>query len=147
MINHVWSILAQSSSIDNDTNDLSIFNVLNNIVVYAEVGSEINLPIKFEIISLWEKGDEEVTEQGNTRLTFNYPDGSKKLMFEEKLDLSKTHFHRTRVRFLGMVLSKPGKHLILVELKQAESKRWKKVGKLPILVSFKAPEERSKESR
>ncbi len=147
MIKHIWSILAQSSSIDNDTNDLSIFNILNNLVVFAEAGSEINLPIKFEIVSLWERSEDEVPEHANSRIMFIDPNGSSKLMFKNTLEISKTHFLRTRVRFPGMTLFHPGRYRIKIELKEAENKRWKKVCEIPFLVSFNAPKEAREESR
>ena len=141
MINHVWSILCHSSSIDRDNNNLSLFEVLNSISVYAKEGNEINIPIKFELVSLWEKIEYEKPVRGKVRLVFVYPNGRKNTIFENILEWDKTPFYRTRVNIQGLLLRQSGRHVFLVEFKDESKDRWSRVCELPMLIKIEPPKE------
>ncbi|HUD11334.1 MAG TPA: hypothetical protein VMS08_02910 [Candidatus Saccharimonadia bacterium] len=57
MIKHLWSVLANEVSVDQRTNNLSIFGVLEELTI--PVPEDIRLPtlvpLKHTIVSLWQK--------------------------------------------------------------------------------------------
>jgi len=141
MINHIWSILCQSSSIDQDNNNLSIFDVLNSLTIYAEEGNEITIPIKYELVSLWERIEDEKPAQGKVKLLFVDPNGTKKTVFERALEWDRTQFYRTRVNMQGLSLIQSGRHAFEVEFKYEGKYRWGRICELPLLIKFKPPKE------
>ena len=55
---HIWSILCQNSTIDGDTNSLSIFNCFEQLNVDIDKSKmpqdkKVVLPIGFDLVSLW----------------------------------------------------------------------------------------------
>ncbi|HVQ44710.1 MAG TPA: hypothetical protein VMT30_07145 [Candidatus Saccharimonadia bacterium] len=57
MIRHLWSILATQSSVDQQTNNLSIFDVMEELTVQLPVDAKLPavVPLKHTIVSLWQK--------------------------------------------------------------------------------------------
>jgi len=74
-IEHIWSVLCSNSSVDIDTNSLSIFNVVEQLNIQSipkvvslhnnnsspkEAGQESSvIPVTFEIVSLFQRQDPE----------------------------------------------------------------------------------------
>lgn len=59
-IRHIWSVLCQKSSIDVDSNNVSLFNVVEEVQVNFQgtlnktPDKPITLPLAFELVTLWE---------------------------------------------------------------------------------------------
>jgi len=61
-LQHRWSILCRESSIDSQTNNISLFNILEQVGIDAEVFAEKKggaIPMNLELVTLWEKQVEE----------------------------------------------------------------------------------------
>jgi len=144
MIKHIWSILCDSSSIDGESNKVSLFNVLESLTVYGNPEQVYGIPIKFEVITLWERTGETPVE-GVMRLMQIKPDGESSNPLEVKIDLSKSHFHRTRISIQGLPLAGPGRYVYQVESKEEEAD-WQKVAELPILINFEEPKSNTQDS-
>ena len=134
MIKHTWSVLCESASIDNESNKVSIFNVLDGLTVLGDPEQVNGIPVTFEMISSWERSKEEPCE-GSMRVYQLKPSGEKTSYLEFGIDLSKSHFHRTRIKFNGLPLAGPGRYVICVEYKEGDGK-WQKAAELPLLVKF-----------
>ncbi len=79
MIRHVWSVLCTKSSIDSDTNNISLFEILEQIQVsqFPEpAGDAITVvPMPVELVSLWTREPVGEPQQGECRLTMYSPRG------------------------------------------------------------------------
>src|SRR3989344_8530142 len=60
MLKHVWSILCRKSIIDIDTNNITLSDVLERIIInvnqeenFKDKTLNYSLPIEFEVVSLW----------------------------------------------------------------------------------------------
>ncbi|MBN2549898.1 MAG: hypothetical protein JXB15_12115 [Anaerolineales bacterium] len=140
MIQHVWSVLCQGSSIDSDSNRISLFNILESIQVIADQGKIINLPIPFEIISLWVQDASHSPAQGETRVSYIQPSGDTKSISTTKLDLSEAAFFRHRVIGRGLQLSGPGRYTFLVEFQNEGEEIWHSAASIPFFVYYLPPE-------
>lgn len=135
MIEHVWSVVCNSSSIDQETNTISIFNVLEQLGVFTtDTSDTISLPIHLEIFSLWVRVDETVPGQGRMRVFFCDPFENYQKKAELDIDLKEAIFFRSRIRVEGLDLKGDGKYKFVVELQQKGEESWKKVASLPILI-------------
>ncbi len=62
-IKHIWTILCSNSSIDQNTNNVSLFNVIEQVELQAFDKKKINekqekgIPLNCELISLWNRKD------------------------------------------------------------------------------------------
>ena len=97
MIEHIFSILCDSTSIDKYSNSLSIFKVIERIVIYSEPEKTIQLPMHFEIISQWMRSDVNNPCTGYARVSLHDPKGISKKNVEIEIDLSKSLFGNTLI--------------------------------------------------
>ena len=142
MIRHVWSVLCRNSSIDETTNNVSLFVVLEQVGITlmeplpeAEVDEKRTIPIESEIVSLWERTPDQ-PESGHARIRFKSPGGS--VLFQAppfELDLSKLRL-RTRVKLGGFPFVGSGRYVVEVRQQTADSgrSRWKTVAQLPLMI-------------
>src|SRR3989338_5214550 len=67
MINHLWSIACSRTSVDRESNNISLFEVLEQLTLSGgpiQPGKKGVVPILFEIVSLWTKEHENETIKG-----------------------------------------------------------------------------------
>jgi hypothetical protein len=136
MIEHIWSVVCNGSSIDQDTNTISIYNVLEQLKVFSDTPDSVSLPIHLEIFSLWTRENEKVAARGKMRMFFCDPGDNCKKKAELDIDLKEAVFFRSRIRVDGLDLNGAGRYKFVVELQQEGEKSWQKVASLPILVSI-----------
>jgi hypothetical protein len=82
MIHHVWTVFCSSSAIDRDTNQVSLFDLIEQVTVQAveprAAGERGVIPARFQVVTLWtrgEAGDLEVPPPGcgsSVRTARNY---------------------------------------------------------------------------
>jgi hypothetical protein len=138
MIEHVFSVLCSGTSIDTETNAVTLFKVLEQVKVFTETLDSIRIPIHYEIVSLWTRQKPDVPCQGKMRFIFRSPSNQQKQGIELDVDLSKTVNHRTRVVSDGIEFTGPGKYQFIIELQEEDSPKWHMVASLPLLVTYQA---------
>lgn len=142
MIDHIWSILCSNTAIDYETNSVSIFNVIEQITIIADAQLEIQLPISFELISLWSRSDEKHPCKGRMRAVFCNHNGDRKDQAELDIDLGNVLFFRTRIKMNGIDLHGAGIYKFLIELQQEDENEWEQVSVQPVSVIFKSSDSR-----
>ena len=140
MIQHVWSVVCQSTSIDTDTNRISLFNVLENLTIFTQAEEPITLPIGFEIFTLWTRSHVDQPCKGRMRVYYCHPSGETTNPFEVPIDLSQAIYFRSRTRSQGLALTTPGRYVFLVEIQDEGEDAWRRVAELPVLVNFQPPD-------
>lgn len=136
MINHVWTVLCQGSSIDEETNTPSLFQILEHITIMADdpCPEDLIIPIQFEIFSLWVRQNQIIPARGKARVFYCYPNQSCSKTAQFDLDLSSKIFHRTRVKSQGIKVSGSGVYYFYVEMQMDGEEEWHRIATLPILV-------------
>ena len=144
----LWSILCGGISIDRETNNISLFNVIEQIKPGAvfEVPEAAEAPpeaidnppqiissLSVRLVTLWARSDPDTPETGQGRHKVVPPTGKPSVTNAYKIDLTK--FKRTRVisNFPGLPSRGPGQYIVGVESEQAKGK-WETVFELPIEV-------------
>ena len=136
MIRHVWSVLCQSSSIDNETNHISLFDVLDSLTIYGNPKEEITIPLKVDVVCLWVRADEETPCRGTMRLSYLKPAGKSFDPIEAEINLIDVMFFRNRLHVEMLSLAGPGIYKFCVELKDEVDDSWNKVAELPFIVKY-----------
>lgn len=139
MIKHAWTVLCRRSSIDKDSNNISISDVLERLQVnvkpeLVEGKDAFTLPVEYEIVSLLYRDSKGKEEEVSLRVEFRDP---------EDKNLSKTDFNiivkpehlrmRNRSRIKGLILNETGTYTFLLSVKQGNSK-YKEVARIPLEV-------------
>jgi hypothetical protein len=141
MIQHVWSVVCQSASFDAQTNSVSLFNTLENLLVLGTPSKERPFVLSCEIVSLWAREKLDVPCTGQMQVLLKLPDNDTPHTVSLEIDLSKTPFHRTRITIGAIPMTSTGRFEFLVEYRISEKGNWTTAAKLPFIVTSQSPEE------
>lgn len=142
MIQHVWSVLCQSSSIDQLENTVSLFNVLEEITVTGPQAPDEGtlLPINMNIVSLWTKDNKDEKARGKMRACLTGPGNRQYESIELDIDLSQSVFYRGRIFAQVLKWNGVGKYTFLIEFKENDGDDWRMVTALPVWMNINIPQ-------
>lgn len=135
MIQHVWSVLCQSASIDVQTNSVSLLNTLENLVIFGEPSKEMPFILSCEIVSLWVREKEDEPASGQLQVYFVAPDGRDPQSAVLDIDLTKTTYHRTRLTIGALPLFSTGRFEFCIDFRLVGEEDWRPAARLPFLLT------------
>ena len=136
MIDHVWSVVCGRSSTDRETNNISLFDVIEQLNVLGPLpppqpGATAAIPIAFELVSVWSRANPEEGEDSTGRVRLLGPNGNQ--LFENTFPVSLIDYPRmrTQLRTMGFPLVGTGRYTFVVEIQRANS-QWESVARIPV---------------
>jgi hypothetical protein len=133
-----WVLLAQSFSIDRETNNLSIFELLEEVSVPAGTpdpspGTHTAIGPPFALLMLWSRSGNDIPEVADARVVVSGP--SCKVLGQNplKVDLTKPPRVRQIIRTPFFPYVGIGRYRFGVQVKHGE--RWRTVGATHLIVS------------
>ena len=136
----IWALLCERASIDRDTNKLSLFNVIEEVTLPAQQPRSLSealsgdiIPAVMELIVLWARSQEDVSERGFGRIRIMVPGAAPHLLPEYEVDLSKFLRLRARMRLPGIPVGETGTYIFEIEGKST-SDDWAKMFEVPLRV-------------
>jgi hypothetical protein len=135
MIDFVWAVLCSRSIIDQGTNNLSLIDVIEQISLSPDTPIPINIPLSFEVVTLWSRGDLEQSSKGWTRVTVYRPSNIEILKNEFEIDLSSFKRFRHRLGIRGLSIEELGKYIFQIELRDEDSE-FQVVARLPLEIDL-----------
>ena len=141
MIDHVWTVVCSRAVIDQDTNNISIQNVIEQLNIFAEPKPDGVIPSRLEVVTLWIRADPNTPCRGQMRLTFRSPSNRVIGTFDRPIDLSEHERLRSRIRFEGVAAEESGRHHFYVELQNEGESEWRQVAAVPLAIIFEPPED------
>ncbi len=138
MIQHVFSVLCMRTVIDRESNNLSLFEVIERVT--APAGSDegmLNLTLDF--VTVWSRSDLNVACSGRARIRIQAPNGTAlgdHVIYEVDLQ----EFSRTRnvVRLGSVPFRGAGYHFFVFEREGAED-QWQEVARIPLELALEQP--------
>lgn len=145
MISHIWSLLCRRSVIDSETNNLSLYDILEQLTVNVKIKksdkhkvTKINIPIEYEVISFWVKAPKIEEFKGGIKLEIINPDGKIEKTFEQPLEIPKDKRRlRSRIRIKGFVADKEGNYIFRISYKEEIKDQYIKAADVPLEVILK----------
>ncbi|MFH1601393.1 MAG: hypothetical protein ABIB61_00355 [Candidatus Shapirobacteria bacterium] len=139
MIKHIWSVICQKSLIDKETNNISLIEVLEevsvNITSPGEINKKINIPFKYEVVNYWMKKGR--VKDVDIRIRLVDPDQKVIKSFINRLSIPPDKDRmRSRLRILGLELTRSGSYTFWIEIKEEGKKTFKRVAELPLEVKL-----------
>lgn len=143
-IRHVWSILCGQSSIDQETNNLFLYNILEQLEITPKQGEEkLNLSgkkvagISLEFITLWQKNKEGETFDGEQLTEWVDPKGEVLNSSINPFKIPKA-LHRARFRFKanGIPFTVPGEYKFRASVRERGQSEFIYGGEIPLSISF-----------
>lgn len=119
MMKHIWSVLCRKSVIDQETNNLSLYDVFEQLDVSIKSNQEsnkeikkINIPVEYEVVSMWMKDDPKKEFTAKIELEVLDPDGSVSKTFQHSfLFAAGLKRMRSRLRVVGLDISTSGDYI------------------------------------
>lgn len=141
---HIWSVLCRRSVIDNETNNISLYDALEEVSVGVKVKQQvapipevINIAIDYEVVSLWMREDSDSRVQADTEIEIIQPDGKVAKTFPQKIDLpEKMRRFRTRYRINGLTVSTQGTYWFKIKIKETNEKQFRTVSEIPLEIKI-----------
>ncbi len=147
-IEHLWTILCSLSSIDNETNNVSLFNIIEEVAVSPQTtqGKDLGINDKkgillpFEIISLWKRLNDTESIISDVKISFLDPNNNLMQNMGYKMEIKPQHQRmRMRVKANGITVTKQGEYFFLVEIKENTESKFREVARIPLLVKMPTP--------
>lgn len=144
MANHIWTVLCETSSVDSETNNISLFKCLEqvefSIVVEGQNDQEApsSLPIRMELVSLWQRSEHEAdNSESLIRIQLKTPGGRRLKPFEATTKFGSHMRWRYRLRITSIPHDGQGAYWFHVQQKNTNTGRWKTVSRVPLEVRVK----------
>jgi len=137
LIAHIWTVLCSGTAIDSETNNISLFGVMEQLQLFGArrpVQGTVLVPTPMELVSLWERADWTVPARGTARIVVEFPDGHQNDPFDMDIDLSNATRHRGRVRFPAIPFRAPGVMRFVVSFRLEGRDEWTRVARVPLQV-------------
>lgn len=119
MIDHVWTVICEDSVVDHESNNVSLFNVIEQVTFGIPEENkdedEIALPYSFQIVILWSRSDYEEPESGTGRVQLLDPEGESLRTLDVDIDLTEARRTRNFLHVFGFPLRTAGKYTIQVD--------------------------------
>lgn len=135
MIKHCFSLICGHAVVDERTQLLSVFDIIEQINVNAEPSQTVRIPMRFDLVSVLMRGDTNNPEKGMSRISLCKPKGNQDTIREVDIELNDSTFFRSILSFSGIELTGPGLYKFLIELKQGD-KDWEEVAEIPFTVFY-----------
>ena len=145
MIEHVWSVLCAQVVVDSTTNNISLFNVLEQLQINVSPplpeGTN-SVPFTHNIVSTWQLADYEVPADTRVRVRLVGPNQILEGQEPFNVDLQEEGIHRRRtvINLTHLPLSGSGLYEFIIEQEQPDE-TWIQVAKLPLEVELSLAEE------
>lgn len=142
MVKHIWSVLCQNSTIDQDNNSLSINSVLDTINIRLkdekQKAVKFVIPLNFEVVSLLSKSGSQNEEKIQMKIIILNSDMDQLGDFIAPVMIpSNKRRMRSRIKMSGLPIKGEGNYVVLVNMKTEKDKEFKNVAELPFEVKFK----------
>ena len=141
MIEHVWTLICSNVVTDSGTNNISIFNILEEIVVPEQIVQKNIIKIAIELSELWVRSDPSEPEKGKSRVDMVSPSGE--VMDSTIADIDLSTYQRIRLRGLyqGLPYKGDGVYKFIVYYNsENEGEDWIQVAAIPLKISMIHPQ-------
>lgn len=143
MIEHIWSVLCSRGIIDRDSNNVSLFEVLEQLNVSAPppVTEESEIPfliISCELVTLWARSNPAEPARGRARVRISAPSGKTYPVADYDIDLSSYLRYRARNRIGTLPIPEGGFYRIRVQVQDEDQEQWRDVASVPLQVVVQA---------
>jgi hypothetical protein len=139
-IKHIWTVICQKSSVDANSNILSLFEILEKININIdpkapnyEEGKILGIPFNFEIISYWKKTTQQSSGEG--KIIILSPEKKELNSFPLEIKIPESlNSMRLIIKMDGLKFTTSGEYK--VEVQQKNGNKFDVVAEIPFEVTI-----------
>lgn len=144
MIKHIWSVLCRESLINKDDNNITLQSILEQLNVSIKSKDDsgtkkqsINVPIGYEVVSLWVKEENSDEPKAQVEITLLDPTRKELHRVEQTLFFVKPYKRmRSRFKIAGFLITGSGVYTFRVGIKEEGNRLFKVVSEIPVEVNI-----------
>jgi hypothetical protein len=139
MAQHIWTVPCRLSTVDRESNNVSLIQVLEEIAVPTVPPVQPSLalfPAIFDVVTLWGRDDENSSEGATGRMSLVSPTGEALIVTEYEIDLRESRRFRAVSRILGFPTQTSGTYKFRIERRSAAEGEWEYVAAIPLVVTI-----------
>lgn len=146
MIRHIWTVPCRVTITDQESNNVSLIEVLEEIVIAPTAArsdsARLRLPLLFDVVTLWARERSGEPEVGIGRMQLLSPQGRILIEQSTEIDLREKRRLRTFGRIIGFPAEGSGTYHFRVDYRTTEGEEWQLAGIIPLDVMIEeAPAE------
>ena len=128
--------MCKKSTIDRDTNSLSIIDCIDEITITlhddAELGKGLTVPVNFQFVSLWLMNDSGKDVNADIKILFINPKGKTINEYPGSFTIDKKYKRfRSRMNLEQIFIKEKGRYFFEVQLRDNKSKKYMSQGSIP----------------
>lgn len=127
---HIWTVICRGSSIDVESNNVSLFSAMEQIVVPPAANGQV-LPIEFEIVSLFQRDDPDTGQLDEMALVLVDPMGNEGP--RNSVQVNMVNHQRARIRLRSPVFRIDGAGTYWFEIRGEDDEA---VARVPLMILF-----------
>ncbi len=138
MISHVWTVICSRSVIDEESKNISLMDIVEQVTISAESAKqkETLLPLPFEVVTLWAREAASGKSETEARLRLLSPENKEIHHQSYRVDLQDHPRMRTRIRVPGLPFLGAGIYTFCVDLRRQDGETWREVAHIPLQVQI-----------
>lgn len=141
-IENIWAVLCMASSVDDTTNNISLFNLIERYTFSVSVkenkdkhGNDVRkglkngipLPVNYRLVSLWSRPEMKTYPEVKTKMLIELVDPQKKILLKQESDVEFTKDKR-RMRYIidfnQFIITGDGDYMFRIRLKHQDENDW-----------------------
>jgi len=143
MIKHIWTVLCRKSILDQESNNISLLDVVERLQVKLSIKREGQKPdgfvisTEFEIVSFWIR--DKIDKEEKIQISIETLDSEDNKLGEFTRDLTfspKMKKMRLRVKMLNIKLTESGLYHFRIKSKASKQAKWKTEAEIPLEVEL-----------
>jgi hypothetical protein len=138
MIQHAWTVPCRMSITDQETNNVSLIGVLEELQIappHIRVDSLRGLVPMFDLVTLWTRANPETPEVGYARTCLLSSTNEEIGQQEAEIDLRQNRRVRSVSRFVGFPLVRAGIYYFRIQRREDQNAAWEEVARVPLDVA------------
>jgi len=138
MIRHIWSVLCSKAVVDRDSNNVSLFEVLEAVQITTGAALEFpaNVPFDGTLVTLWAREQPNVPVTAEMRIRILGPADQDLGSFSATIGLQNNPRFRNVARMSGLRCGGSGVHQFEVSWRLNDTDTWHSVASIPIELTF-----------
>lgn len=116
---------------------MSLFNVIEEISILGAPTEAQPAFVPLELVSLWTRTNDGKPTSGKMRAYYVFPAGRESPAIELAIDLTLSHFHRTRINVGVLPIAAQGRYEFVIQQQESGQDHWEDSTQIPFDVTFK----------
>jgi hypothetical protein len=136
---HIWTVICSRTAIDRETNNISLFEVLEaiEVVTNQDIAFPTAFPTSISVVTLWARPDLNTPISGEARTRLLGPDGAELMSVTQRVDMSAHPRSRSLGNLIGLRAGGNGIHEFEVSSRPDGATDWTVASRVPLVLTFR----------